>query len=340
MKAFRLLAPGHAELVDVAEPRPGSGDVLLRVLGAGVCRTDLSLLRSGGAADLPVTLGHEIAGEVVAHGPGAREPAIGTVVAVYELIGCGRCTACERGEDNLCREGSPHVPGVTRDGGMAEYVVVPARNVVGLDGLDPAHAAPLTDAGLTALHAIERGRPWLTADATAVVIGIGGLGHLALQFLAATAATRVIAVDVDAGRLAFAEQVGARAVSAGDGAAEAILAANGGRPVDVVFDFVGSQETLDLAAAVTARGGAILLTGGGSGRLCLTARVGTGEGLEREVMLLHTFGGSRTDLKRALELARAGRVRARLRRYALADAEQALADLAAGAVLGRAVLVP
>jgi propanol-preferring alcohol dehydrogenase len=334
------VAPGCAEPADVAEPRPGPGEVLLRVLAAGVCRTDLSLLRSG-AADLPVTLGHEIAGEVVAHGPGVDEAAIGTPVAVYELIGCGRCGACEQGEDNLCREGPPQVPGVTRDGGMAEYVVVPVRNVVALDGLDPAEAAPLTDAGLTALHAIERGRAWLTADATVVVIGIGGLGHLALQFLAATTGARVIAVDVDEARLLFAAQLGAaHAVRAGDSAADVILAANGGHRVDVVFDFVGSQATLDLAAAVTARGGAILLTGGGCGRLCLTARVGTGVGLEREVMLLHTFGGSRADLAGALAFAREGRVRTRIQRYALADAGQALADLAAGAVLGRAVLVP
>jgi propanol-preferring alcohol dehydrogenase len=340
MKAFRLLAPGQAEMADVAEPQPGPGEVLLRVLAAGVCRTDLSLLRNGGA-ELPVTLGHEIAGEVVARGPGVDEPAIGMPVAVYELIGCGRCPACARGEDNLCREGSPQVPGITRDGGMAEYVVVPARNVVALDGLDPAEAAPLTDAGLTALHAIERGRAWLTADATAVVIGIGGLGHLALQFLAATACARAIAVDVDEARLELAAQLGAaHAVLAGDGAADAILAANGGHRIDVVFDFVGSQATLDLAAAVTARGGAIVLTGGGSGRLCVTARVGTGHGLEREVMLLHTFGGSRADLAGALAFARDGRVRTHIQRYALADAERALADLEVGAVLGRAVLVP
>jgi propanol-preferring alcohol dehydrogenase len=340
MKALRLLARGRAALVDVPAPRPGPGEVLLRVLAAGVCRTDLSLLRDG-AAHVPVTLGHEIAGEVVAHGPGVRTPAIGTAVAVYELIGCGTCAACRRGEDNICRQAPPQVPGITRDGGMAEQVVVPARNLVGLGGLAPAQAAPLTDAGMTALHAIERGRPWLGPEAVAVVVGIGGLGHLALQFIAATAHVRTIAVDVDASRLDLARRLGAdHGVRSGEHAAQHIVEANGGRPVDVVFDFVGSQATLDLAAAVTARGGAILLTGGGSGRLCVTARVGTGQGLEREVMLLHTFGGSRADLARALAFAREGRVRTHIRRYALADAQRALADLAAGAVLGRAVLVP
>src|SRR3954463_16393645 len=156
MRAYRLLGRGHAELVDVDEPRPGPDEALLRVLAAGVCRTDLGLLRSG-AAHGPVTLGHEIVGEVLELGPGAQGPAPGARVAVYELIGCGRCAACGRGEDDVCRDRSPEVPGVTREGVMAEHVVVPARNVVALGGLDPAEAAPLTDAGLTALHAVERG---------------------------------------------------------------------------------------------------------------------------------------------------------------------------------------
>src|SRR4051794_5739747 len=159
MKAFRLVAPGRAELVEVPRPDPGPDELALRVLAAGVCHTDLALMRNGSAAVAPVTLGHEIVGTVTAHGYGVGAPALGTRVAVYELLGCGDCRACARGEDNLCRAAPPQVPGVTRDGGMAEYVVVPARNVVDIEGLDPAEAAPLTDAGMTALHAIERGRP-------------------------------------------------------------------------------------------------------------------------------------------------------------------------------------
>jgi propanol-preferring alcohol dehydrogenase len=340
MKAFRLLARGRTALVDVPAPRPGPGEVVLRVLAAGVCRTDLSLLRHG-AAHLPVTLGHEIAGEVVAHGRGVGEPAIGTPVAVYELIGCGTCAACRRGEDNICRQAPPQVPGITRDGGMAEHVVVPARNLVELEGLAPAQAAPLTDAGMTALHAIERGRPWLGPEAVAVVVGIGGLGHLALQFIAATAQARTIAVDVDASRLDLARRLGAdHGVRSGEHAAQDILEVNGGRPVDVVFDFVGSQESLDVAAQVTGRGGAIVVTGGGGGRLGLTAVMGAGRAPEREVVLLHTFGGTRGDLAKALALAREGRVHTHVQLFALQDADHALARLEAGAVLGRAVITP
>jgi propanol-preferring alcohol dehydrogenase len=260
---------------------------------------------------------------------------------VYEMLGCGRCPMCARGQDNVCRDVIPGAIGITRDGGMADYVVVPARNVVALGDVDPVHAVPLTDAGMTALHAVERGRPLLEPGATALVIGIGGLGHLAVQFLRATSKVRVLAVDVDRPRLDFAAEVGADdGVLAGPDAAGGILAANAGRKVDVVFDFVGRQESLDLAAAVTGRGGAIVVTGGGGGRLCITARMGAGGAPDREVAMVHTFGGTRDDLVRALALAEAGRVSTHVEVSDLAAAGQALADLEAGKVLGRAVLVP
>ncbi len=342
MRAYRLIGAGHAELVEVPRPEPGPGEVLLRVLAAGVCRTDLALLRSGGdGLALPVTLGHEVVGEVTALGEGVAAPQPGTVVAVYELLGCGRCRACAGGQDNVCRDVLPGAIGITRDGGMADHVAVPVRNVVALGDVDPVHAAPLTDAGMTALHAVERGRPLLEPGATAVVVGIGGLGHLAVQFLRATSKVRVLAVDVDRTRLDFAASIGADAgVLTGSDAAEGILAANAGRRVDVVFDFVGAQESLDLAAEVTGRGGAIVVTGGGGGRLSITARMGAGGAPDREVAMVHTFGGTRDDLVRALALAEAGRVRTHVEVSELAAASRMLGDLDAGHVLGRAVLVP
>ena len=335
MRAFRLIAAGRAELVDLPAPEPGPGEVLLRVLAAGVCRTDVDLLRSGGdGLALPVTLGHEIVGEVVS----GRDR--GAVAAVYELLGCGHCAACDRGQDNVCRELVPGAVGITRDGGMADYVVAPARNLVILGDVDPVHAAPLTDAGMTALHAVERARPLLEPGATAVVIGIGGLGHLAVQFLRATSKVRVLAVDVDRARLDLGAELGADdGVLTGPDAADGIVAANGGRKVDAVFDFVGAQQSLDLAAAVTGRGGAIVVTGGGGGRLSITAQMGAGGAPDREIAIVHTFGGTRDDLVRALALAEAGRVRTRVEVFELAAAGRVLADLEAGKVLGRAVLV-
>ena len=335
MRAFRLIAAGRAELVDLPAPEPGRGEVLLRVLAAGVCRTDVDLLRSGGdALALPVTLGHEIVGEVVS----GRDR--GAVAAVYELVGCGHCAACDRGEDNVCRELVPGAVGITRDGGMADYVVAPARNLVILGNVDPVHAAPLTDAGMTALHAVERARPLLEPGATAVIIGIGGLGHLAVQFLRATSKVRVLTVDVNRARLDLGAELGADdGVLAGPDAADGIVAANGGRKVDAVFDFVGTQQSLDLAAAVTGRGGAIVVTGGGGGRLSITAQMGAGGAPDREIAIVHTFGGTRDDLALALALAEAGRVRTRVEVFELAAAGRVLADLEAGKVLGRAVLV-
>jgi alcohol dehydrogenase, propanol-preferring len=342
VRAYRLIGAGRAEVVDLPRPEPGPGEALLRVLAAGVCRTDLALLRSGGdGLALPVTLGHEVVGEVMAVGEGVSAPKRGTVVAVYELLGCGRCTACTGGRDNVCRDVIPGAIGITRDGGMADHVVVPARNLVALGNVDPVRAAPLTDAGMTALHAVERGRPALGPGATAVVVGIGGLGHLAVQFLRATSDVHVIAVDVDHARLDFSAEIGADdGVLTGPDAVEGVLAANAGRKVDVVFDFVGAQESLDLAAQVTGRGGAIVITGGGGGRLSITARMGAGGAPDREVAMVHTFGGTRDDLVQALALAEAGRVRTHVEAYDLYAAGRVLADLDAGKVLGRAVLVP
>lgn len=340
MRALRVVEPGRAAVVDVPDPVPADGEVVLRVLAAGVCRTDLELVR-GGPLGAPVTLGHEIVGEVIAAGPRVQEPRVGAIVAVYELIGCGRCAACERGEDNVCREAAPDVPGITRDGGMAERVAVPARNVVAVGAIDPLQAVPMTDAGMTALHAVERARGWLSPGTTAVVVGIGGLGHLAVQFSAATAEARLVAVDIDRERLAHAEELGAyRGVPAGDGALERVLAANGGRPVDAVLDFVGSQDSLDLAARATGRGGAIVVTGAGGGRLSLTAEIGTGRSPDREVTMIHTFGGAKADLVNALALVERGAVRAHVDVFPLDEAERALAELAGGRLLGRAVLVP
>src|SRR5215217_4668981 len=293
MRAYRLIGADRADVVELPPPEPGRGEVLLQVLAAGVCRTDVALLRSGGAGlALPVTLGHEIVGEVIALGEGVRAPERGAVVAAYELLGCGRCTACDRGQDNVCRDVVPGAIGITRDGGMADHVVVPARNLVSLGDVDPVHAAPLTDAGMTALHAVERGRSLLQPGATAVIVGVGGLGHLAVQFLRATSDARVLAVDVDRARLDFAAELGADdGVMSGPDAVEGVITANAGRKVDVVYDFVGSQESLDLAAAVTGRGGAIVVTGGGGGRLSITAKMGAGGTPDREIAMVHTFGG-------------------------------------------------
>ena len=272
MRAFQLLRPGHAEICQVAVPEPRSGEALLRVSGAGVCHSDVHLLHAPQAPfRLPFTLGHEIAGTVEALGPATDGWEIGEPALVYLCWGCGTCRACARGADNYC-EARPRATvrgaGLGRDGGMADLVAVPLRHMVRLGELDPIAAAPLTDAGLTSYHAVAQARERLAASAAVAVVGVGGLGHMAVQILASTTAATIIAVDSDEGRLRHAAGLGAsHAVPAGDGAAAEILAATGGRGADVVLDFVGVDETLELAAACVATAGQITIVGVGGGRL-------------------------------------------------------------------------
>ncbi len=188
MKAVRFIAPGRpAEVVDLPEPRPGPGEVLLKIGGAGVCHSDLHVLEQGLGFEGPFTLGHENAGWIAALGSGVQGWKEGDAVAVYGPWGCGRCRTCQGSAENYC-ENHASIPGygggLGSDGGMAEYMLVPSpRLLVPLGGLDPAEAAPLSDAALTPYHAIKQALPMLTPGAHVVVIGIGGLGHMAVQLL-------------------------------------------------------------------------------------------------------------------------------------------------------------
>ncbi|HXE76424.1 MAG TPA: NAD(P)-dependent alcohol dehydrogenase [Candidatus Xenobia bacterium] len=340
MQAFRLVAPGTVELRDVSEPAPGPGEVLLRVGAAGACHSDLHVLDAPDALGLPIplTLGHEVAGWVEALGPGVSGIDRGEAVAVYGIVGCGRCAGCLVGRDNACRRVAPGGIGLTRDGGMAEYVVVPARQVLPIGDLDVVQAAPLTDAGLTPYHAIQLARHSLRPGATAVVIGVGGLGHLAVQILAATTAVRIVAVDVRDEALALARDVGAHAtLRADEQAAERLRALVGPAPggADAVFDFVGSASTLDLARRVAGTGGEILVVGLGGG----TLPVGFGA-LPFEVRVTMPFWGTRAELAEVIALARAGRIAAHVERFPLAEAGTAYERLRSGRLRGRAVVVP
>ena len=182
-------------------PEPREGEVLIKVAGAGACHSDLHVYATAagnGFFKPPFTLGHENTGTVVALGPGARGVEIGERVAVYCAWGCGTCRMCVAGEENYCmHQRTLRGCGLGVDGGMAEYLLVPAsKYLVPLGDLDPIDAAPLTDAGITPYHAINRSRALLRPGATCAVIGIGGLGHLALQILRTTTAVRIIALDV------------------------------------------------------------------------------------------------------------------------------------------------
>jgi propanol-preferring alcohol dehydrogenase len=286
-------------------------------------------------------LGHETAGWVHAVGAGVQSVEIGLPVAVYGAWGCGTCGRCLLGMDSLCEDPLHRVgrgSGLGLDGGMAEYMLVPDRRyVIQLpEGLTPYEAAPLTDAGLTPFHAIRRSAAKLGPTSTALVIGIGGLGHAAVQILKATTAARVVAVDTKTQALELAVSLGADAVVlAGDDGVQEVRRATGGYGADVVLDCVGSTDTLALAAASARTMGDITLIGVAGGTLPF--RFGQPA---YEVSVQSVYWGSRSELVEVLELAARGLLAVQATAFPLERAIDAYRALAAGDVLGRAVVVP
>jgi propanol-preferring alcohol dehydrogenase len=349
LRALRLLEwKSEPVLVEVDEPSAGPGDAVIRVGAAGACHSDLHLMRDVESGQLPwappFTLGHENAGWVYALGPEVTGLEVGEPVAVYGPWGCGMCARCQVGVENYCENpaDAPIVSGgggLGLDGGMAELMLVPAavRHLVPLpEGLDPVAAAPLTDAGLTPYHAVRRSWPKLAPGSTAVVIGVGGLGHLAVQILEATTATRVIAVDTREEALALAIECGAElAVTAGAKAASEIRAATGGRGADVVLDFVGSNTTLALGAAAARTVGDLTIVGIAGGTLAVSFF-----SVPYELSIQTSYWGSRPELVQVLELAARGLVYAKVATFDLDRAGDAYRAMEAGELQGRAVITP
>jgi propanol-preferring alcohol dehydrogenase len=333
MKALQLVAwQREPELREVPVPEPGPGEVLVKIAGAGLCHSDLDIM--GWPPDtmpwrLPFTLGHESAGTVAALGPGAEGVAVGDAVLVHTFWGCGTCRHCATGAENRClqrREGRGGGLGV--DGGVAEYLLIPSpRLLVPIGGLDPAAAAPLADAALTPYRALRSHLP-LRPGSTAVVVGVGGLGHVAVQLLAALTPARIVAVDVRPEARSLALELGAHAavepasVDVPDGAA-------------LVLDFVGSDATLALAADVVETGGHVTLVGRGGGSFPAAS-----PDLPVEWSLNRISCGTRTELFEVVELARAGVIRLEVERIGIDDALDAYRRLRAGEIVGRAVVVP
>lgn len=344
MQALQMVQwQAEPELREVDVPEPGPGEVLLEVAGAGACHSDLHVMEWPGETlpyPLPFTLGHETTGRVATLGPGATGFTEGDAVAVYGPWGCGRCRMCAFGEENYCERAAEIGAaggGLGRDGGMAEYQLVPStRLLVPLGDLDPVLAAPLTDAGLTPYHAIKRSLTRLVPGSTAVAIGIGGLGHMAVQMLRALSPAQVVAVDTDPGKLEHAREVGAHeTVQAGEEAGDRIRELTRGLGAELVLDLVGAQPTMELGAAVVRPKGALTVVGLAGGQL----PVGFGTvPFEAEVTI--PYWGSRTELMEVLELARAGRITPQIVRFPLDRALEAYEKLRAGDLRGRAVITP
>jgi alcohol dehydrogenase, propanol-preferring len=347
MKAARLVAPGRFEMQELAVPEPAAGEVLVRIGGAGMCGSDVHLVSlKESLLPLPLTLGHESAGWVEKLGPGVKSFEKGQAVLVAGIWGCGVCRACLEGRENACeywarRSPIPMGPGLGFNGGMAEFMVAPARSLFLLGDVKPQDAAPLGDAGVTPCHAINLARAHLRADATVAVIGVGGLGHMALQILRATTACRIIAIDTDQARLDAARGHGADLIAISDGhTAEVIRGATSGLGVEVVLDFVGATGTLALGNAIVATYGAWVVVGLGGGTLPVVANAPPLGAPPWGVSLIRPYGATSRDLFEVIGLAQAGKLKADIERHPLGEAPTVLAALKAGAIKGRAVLVP
>lgn len=344
MNAFQLVGwQQPPELREVPVPEVGPGEVLIKVAGAGACHSDLHLMEWPQGQlpfEPPFTLGHENAGWVQRVGAGVDAVKPDDAVAVYGPWGCGVCKACRRSAENYCeRQAEIAVMGggLGRDGGIAEYMLVPSpRLLIPLGELDPREAAPLSDAALTPYHAIKRSLQKLTPGSSAVVIGVGGLGHMAVQILRALCDTRVIAVDSAPEKLALASEVGAEvAVPAGEGAAEAIAEATGGHGAELVLDIVGNDETLALAAQCGRSEGDVTLVGLAGGTLPFSFF-----SQAYECSIQTTYWGSAIELIEVLELAKGGKIRAHVERYPLDQAPEVYKRLRHGEISGRAVICP
>jgi propanol-preferring alcohol dehydrogenase len=335
---------GHAlALVDRPEPRPGPGQAVVAVRGAGLCHSDLTVM--GRPADshpfpLPMVLGHELAGTVVEVAPGVTSVRVGDAVAGYGPRGCGACRPCMRGEVSYCRRRPAGLfpPGLGADGALAEYVAVDARDLHDASGIDPLQAAALTDAGLTAHHAVRRalGDQATYVDHTVVVIGVGGLGHAAVQLLSRAGVGTIVGVDVTEAKRLLATELGATHVLAADDDLVAhALGLTGGEGADVVLDFVASDATLAAAARMVAVGGVVSVVGVGSGVLPVAMHA-----LPLGTRVDLPFWGSRADLHDVLGLARAGDLVLRVTPVGLDQAVAAYDRLQRGEILGRAVVRP
>jgi NAD+-dependent secondary alcohol dehydrogenase Adh1 len=341
MKAVRLHGYHEQPVVEeVPEPSvSGPLDVVVKIGGAGVCRTDLHIIEGQWAdamhPELPYTIGHENAGWVHEVGSAVTNVQVGDTVILHPTPTCGLCRACRAGQDMHCVNSS--FPGLSGDGGMAEYLLTSARACVKLDAQTrPQDVAALADAGITAYHAVRKAIPLLYPGTTCVLIGAGGLGHIGIQCLAALTATTIIVVDRNADALKLAAQLGAHhTVLADGGQIDAVRALTGGAGAEVVLDFVAEQGAEQDGFAMTARAGSCYVIGYGG-----TVHIPTLDIISTERNVVGNIVGTYNELAELMVLAQSGKVTLHTRAYPLDAAADALADLDAGRVRGRAILVP
>ncbi|HEV7975999.1 NAD(P)-dependent alcohol dehydrogenase [Amycolatopsis sp.] len=341
MKAVQVV--GYDEKLRMTEvPAPevtGPFDVIVRIGGAGVCRTDIHILEGQWAeksgVTLPYTIGHENAGWVHAVGSAVSNVSEGDKVIVHPLITCGLCRACRFGDDVHCEQSA--FPGIDTAGGYADYLKTSARSVVRIDdSLEPSDVAALADAGLTAYHAAAKAARKLRPGDKCVVIGAGGLGHIGIQVLKAISAAELVVVDRNPDAVKLAVSIGAdHGVVADGGQVEQVLELTAGQGAETVIDFVGEGGATKDGVAMLRRAGDYHVVGYGE-----NIDVPTIDVISAEINFIGNLVGSYNDLCELMVLAAQGLVRLHTSKYPLDRFQDALDDLGAGRIRGRAILTP
>jgi NAD+-dependent secondary alcohol dehydrogenase Adh1 len=341
MNAARLHAYREAlRLDEISEPKiDGPLDVIVRIGAAGLCRTDLHIQEGQWAeksqVTLPYTPGHENAGWVHEIGSAVTNVQPGDTVIVHPFISCGLCGPCRAGDDMHCLNGS--FPGINRDGGFADYLLTSARSVVKLEpGLQPKDIAALADAGLTAIHAVKKAIPILTAGTHAVVIGAGGLGHIGIQCLKAMTPAEVIVIDPSEPALALAEELGANQPVKADGShVDTVRELTDGLGAEAIIDFVGEKGAIEDGIAMIRDGGFYYVIGYGE-----NINIPTIDVISREISFIGNLVGTYNDLQELMTLTAQGKVTLHTTTYPLDAINDAMADLDRGQLQGRGILIP
>lgn len=350
MKSYQVVEFGvPLKSVDLPTPTPTGNQVVVKVTAAGVCHSDLHIWEGGydlgegrrlllkdRGMRLPLTMGHETAGEIVAVGPDVKDRKVGEVCLVYPWIGCGQCRPCRAGLENLCMK--PNCLGVHCDGGYSDFMLVPhSRYLLPIDGMDPVVLAPFACSGVTTYSALKKLGPVIKEEPV-LIIGAGGLGLMAVTILKAMGGKGAVVVDIDESRRTAAVKAGA--LAAVDGKAEdagaQITKALGGLGWSAI-DLVGSPATALLGFNALAKGGKLVMVGlfGGSAPWSLPLipiKAATIEG---------SYTGSLAELKELVELVRKGLVPPiPIGKRHLHDATATLEDLRHGKIVGRVVMTP
>ncbi|MBM2852305.1 MAG: zinc-dependent alcohol dehydrogenase [Candidatus Nitrosotenuis sp.] len=349
MKAARIISPQQPLIItEIETPKPKDVEVLVKVKAVGVCHSDLHLWEGGydtgdgfmkvtdRGVKFPVTPGHEIVGTVTEIGDAVQGISVGDNVLVYPWIGCGICSACRVGNDNICD--TPRSLGVFQNGGYAEYVLVPHfKFLANISGIDLDAATSLACSGLTAYTAIKKSNA--NSLHNMVIFGTGGLGLMGVQIARAITNANIICVDIDDTKLALAKELGADNVvnSKDPDAAQKIISLCNGKGADCIIDFVNAPPTVKMGLAVLRKRGNMILVGlfGGSIDLSLVTIP------LKSITIQGAYTGNYNDMLELIGLAKRGVINPTIsKRYSLSDANTALEDLKARKIIGRAVINP